>query len=144
MEKDRGLTAVLLVLSAGYLASAFLITEPEGGYAVVGPRAFPVAIGLGLVACSLWVGLTATRFCDLFPVDWSGVALSAFVFLVYLSVLEPVGYLLTTTGFITLESRLLGSRALFRDLILSVFVTVSVYTVFNHFLGIRLPVGPVG
>ena len=135
---------MLFVLSAGYLAAVFLISEPVGQYAAIGPRAFPTAIGIGLVACSVWVGLTATAPRDVPPIDWRVATLSAIVFLVYVTLLEPVGYLLATVAFITTESRLLGSRAWVRDLIVSVAIAASVYTVFNLLLGIRLPAGLIG
>ncbi len=144
MRQDRSLAAVLVVLSAGYLAAAFLISEPGGQDAAIGPRAFPVAIGIGLVACSLWIGRTATGSRELPPIDWRVAAMSALVFLAYLLLLEPVGYLLATVAFITVEARLLGSRAWLRDLIVSVVITASVYTVFNLLLGIRLPAGLIG
>ena len=144
MSKDRRLAAVLFVLSAGYLAVAFLITEPGGQDVAIGPRAFPVAIGIGLVACSLWIGRTAEGLAQRLPIDWRVAAMSALVFLAYLSVLEPIGYLLATVAFITVESRLLGSRAWLRDLLVSVLITASVYTVFSLLLGIRLPAGLVG
>ena len=144
MRPDRRLAAVLFVLSAGYLAVAFLITEPGGQYAAIGPRAFPVAIGIGLVACSLWIGLTEKGLGERPSIDWRLTSASTLAFLVYISLLEPVGYLLATTAFIAIESRLLGSRAWFRDLIASVVITASVYGVFNLLLGIRLPAGLIG
>ena len=144
MRPNRSLAAVLFVMSAGYLAVAFLISEPGGQYAAIGPRAFPVAIGIALVACSLWIGLTGKGLGEAPPIDWGVAAVSALVFLAYLALLEPVGYLLATIVFITIESRLLGSRAWFRDLIVSVFITASVYAVFNLLLGIRLPAGLIG
>lgn len=144
MTPDRSLAAVLFVMSAGYLAVAFLISEPEGQYAAIGPRAFPAAIGIGLVACSLWIGLTAKGLGELPGIDWRVASVSALAFLAYISLLETVGYLLATVAFITIESRLLGSRAWFRDLIVSVFIAASVYGVFNLLLGIRLPTGLLG
>ena len=143
-RQDSRLATVLFVLSAGYLAGAFLISEPAGQSAAIGPRAFPVAIGIGLVAASLWVGLTATEPREPPSIDWRVAALSALAFLAYLALLEPVGYLPATVAFIATESRLLGSRAWLRDLIVSIVITASVYTVFNLLLGIRLPAGFVG
>ena len=144
MRPDRSLAAVLFVMSAGYLALSFLISEPGGQYAAIGPRVFPVAIGIGLVACSLWIGLTAKGLGELPAIDWRVASVSALAFLAYISLLETVGYLLATVAFITIESRLLGSRAWIRDLIVSVFIAASVYGVFNLLLGIRLPAGLLG
>jgi putative tricarboxylic transport membrane protein len=144
MTQGRSLAVALVVFSAGYLIAAFQISEPAGQYATIGPRAFPIAIGIGLLACAVWVGLTSSARRDLSSIDWRVVAMSALAFLVYLVLLEPVGYLLTTVVFIATESRLLGSRAWVRDLIVSVIMTASVYTVFTLLLGIRLPVGLIG
>jgi len=52
-KDERRLGAGLLALGAGYLVAAFLISEPEGGYAAVGPRVFPIGIGIALVAVAL-------------------------------------------------------------------------------------------
>ena len=78
------------------------------------------------------------------PIDWRLSLFSALTFLAYILLLEPVGYLLATVGLITLESRLLGSRDWFRNLIVSVVITASVYGVFNLLLDIRLPEGLIG
>ena len=145
MKLDRMLAVSLFVLSSGYLALTFLIPEPSGAYAAVGPRAFPIVIGIGLISCSLWIGLSEARSpVTPIPIDWRLFVFSALTFLVYILLLEPVGYLLATVGLITLESRLLGSRDWFRNLIVSVVITASVYGVFNLLLDIRLPEGLIG
>ena len=145
MKLDRVLAVSLFVLSSGYLGLTFLIPEPSGGYAAVGPRAFPIVIGIGLICCSLWIGLTEARsLATPIPLDWRLFALSALTFLAYILLLEPVGYLLATVGLITLESRLLGSRDWFRNVTVSVVITASVYGVFNLLLDIRLPEGLIG
>ena len=145
MKLDRILAVSLFVLSSGYLALTFLIPEPSGAYAAVGPRAFPIVIGIGLISCSLWVGLSEARsLVAPIPTDWRLSVFSALTFLAYILLLEPVGYLLATVGLITLESRLLGSRDWFRNLIVSVVITASVYGVFNLLLDIRLPEGLLG
>ena len=57
MHPDRSLALGLLAFSAGYLAAASAIASPEGGYATVGPRVFPLAIGVGLAGVGLRIGL---------------------------------------------------------------------------------------
>ena len=148
MHPDRRLGLGLLALGTGYLAAAFLISEPEGGYAAVGPRVFPIGIGIALVAGSLWIAFRASGPGDTSaladrpaPADWRAVAPSAFVFLAYILLLEPIGYLPSTTAFIAFEARLLGSRRWGRDLVASLVVTVSVYALFSLLLGLRLPAG---
>ena len=213
-EEERRLGAGLLVLGAGYLAAAFLITEPEGGYAAVGPRVFPIGIGTALAALGLRMALRANRTggasdarpapaggsdavrdvqrpgegesdarpapaggsgavrdvqrpgageSDARPApaggsggtsvpagspapaaDWRAAAPSALLFLAYVVLLEPAGYLPATTVFIALASRLLGSRRPGRDLLAAFVVTVSVHALFSLLLGLRLPAGFLG
>ena len=148
MHPDRRLGLGLFALGAGYLAAAFLISEPEGGYAAVGPRVFPIGIGIALVAGSLWIAFRGNAAANASapeasrgPADWRAVAPSALVFLAYILLLEPIGYLPATTAFIAFEARLLGSRRWGRDLVASLVVTVSVYALFSLLLGLRLPAG---
>ena len=176
---DRGLGVGLLAIGAGYLAAAFLISEPEGGYAAVGPRVFPIVIGIALVTVALWTAFRthggtgasssgaanaqagaararapvadeakapAPPAPDAAPpaADWRAAAPSALLFLAYILLLEPLGYLPATAGFIALESRLLGSRRWRRDLLAALVVSVSVYALFSLLLGLRLPAGLLG
>ncbi len=155
MGTDRQLAGILLAVGAGYLAATFLISEPEGQYAAVGPRAFPLVIGLALAACAAWIGLrrpgptTEGVYADgrgpaAGAAALGGAAPGAAAFLVYIALLEPVGYLLATAVFIPVEARLLGSRAWRRDLIASLVITVSIYVVLGQVLGLRLPSGVLG
>ena len=208
-KDERRLGAGLLALGAGYLAAAFLISEPEGGYAAVGPRVFPIGIGIALVAVALSTVLRAREAArapssgaakaravpaadgappvadpgpdaaqreareapaadgappaadpgpdaqrearkapaaDSAPpaADWRAAAPSVLLFLAYVVLLEPLGYLPATTAFIALEARLLGSRRWRRDLFAAVIVAATVYAVFSLLLGLRLPPGLLG
>ena len=194
-KDERRLGAGLLALGAGYLAAAFLISEPEGGYAAVGPRVFPIGIGIALVAVALSTAFRARGAAgaptsgaakarpdpdakreareapaagarpaaDPGPdaaqgeareapaagaappaADWRAAAPSVLLFLAYVALLEPLGYLPATTAFIALEARLLGSRRWRRDLFAAVIVAATVYAVFSLLLGLRLPPGLLG
>tara|TARA_B100000678_G_C18148393_1_gene477840 strand:- start:820 stop:1092 length:273 start_codon:yes stop_codon:yes gene_type:complete len=90
------------------------------------------------------MGLRPDRGPRVVVVDWRAGVLSAAVFLIYLILLDVVGYLAATVPFVTIESRLLGSRAWRRDLIVSVAITASVYALFQLVLGFRLPPGLFG
>jgi putative tricarboxylic transport membrane protein len=151
MKSDRILAPSLFVLGSGYLVLTFLIPEPSGGYAAIGPRAFPVVVGIALVACSLWIGVSrrigasqTNALAKDIPVRWRFFALSALTFLAYILLLEPIGYVLATVGVITLESRLLGSRSWARNLAVGCAITASIYGVFNLLLDIPLPRGVLG
>ena len=145
MHPDRHLALGLLAVSAGYLAAASAIASPEGGYATVGPRVFPLAIGVGLAAAALRIGLRPDPGdAAVSAADWRAAAPSALCFLGYMLLLERAGYLLATTAFIAVEARLLGSRHWRRDLAAAVVIAVSVYALFGSLLGIRLPPGLLG
>ena len=145
MTSDQRLALVVAVASTAYLIGAFSITEPFGQYSTVGPRVFPIGIGIALLVCAAWIALTGsgptsggTRL------DWRAAGASAGVFLAYLLLLQPVGYVPATIAFVTAESRVLGSRAWSRDLLTSVVVSIAAYGLFRLLLGVRLPVGPLG
>ena len=173
---ERRLGAGLLALGAGYLAAAFLISEPEGGYAAVGPRVFPIGIGIALVTVAVSMAFrsrgaagapsSGVAEAQAVPVraqapapdetraqaipapdaspstaDWHAAAPSVLLFLAYIVLLEPLGYLPATTAFITVEARLLGSRRWGRDLAAALVVACSVYALFSLLLGLRLPAG---
>jgi putative tricarboxylic transport membrane protein len=138
---DRRLAAVLIAGSVAYLLGAFQISAPEGQYAAVGPRLFPLVIGGGLLTSAVWIGVAGTGEVRLPTVQWGVAASSALAFLAYIAALDLVGYLPATAGFLVLESRLLGSRDWARDLIVSLAITTSVYVVFRLLLGLSLPAG---
>ena len=145
MHPDRRLALGLLAVSATYLAAATAIAAPEGGYATVGPRAFPLAIGIGLAAVAVRIGLRPEPRVGPTPAaDWRAAWPSVLCFLIYAVLLEPAGYLPATTAFIAVEARLLGSRRWRRDLAASVVVAASIYVLFGSLLGIRLPPGLLG
>ena len=144
MSPDRVFAAAALAASGGYLAAGLSIPAPAGGYDLVGPRTFPLAIGAGLVASALWMGCRAPRPAAPVATDWRAAGVSALIFLAYLACLGPLGYPLATTAFITAESRALGSRAWRRDLAAGAVIAGAAYLAFRLLLGIRLPAGPFG
>lgn len=145
MQPDRSLALGLLAFSAGYLAAASAIASPEGGYATVGPRVFPLAIGVGLAGAALRIGLRPDPGNAAAPAaDWRAAAPSALCFLVYMLLLEGAGYVLATTAFIAVEARLLGSGHWRRDLAAGTVIALTVYALFGALLGIRLPPGLLG
>ncbi len=142
MRPARALSVVLVVASAGYLAATFLIPEPAGQYVVVGPRAFPFAIGVGLVVCAVWLGLqpaSAGPTAPLVAINWSRVSGCTLVLLAYISLFEPLGYVVSTTALIATEARILGSRSWSRNLGASGLVAASLYGILVLLLGLPLP-----
>lgn len=144
MSPDQRLAAVLLAGGGAYLVGALRIGALTGQYAAVGPRVFPLIVGVGLIGTAAWIALPTAVPTRPSPVRWRAAAASALVFLAYIGALQVVGYLVATPGFIVLESRLLGSRAWARDVIVGLTITAAVYGVFRLLLGLRLPAGLLG
>jgi hypothetical protein len=138
-------------------------------YAAVGPWTIPIVIALGFIGATVGAlyerpgsrsasatarspkarsaSATARSPKERPPlqlIDWNTVAGFAAVLIVYILVLNTVGYLLATFAFLLVVPRLLGSKRVFRDLIFSAVTSVLVYTFFNFVLKVGLPVGILG
>ena len=59
----------------------------------------------------------------------------------YAQLIEPLGYILSTTPFFAPVARLLGSRSLVRDAIIGLVLGVGLFTAFTQYLGVSLPAG---
>ena len=145
MTSDRAFAAAALAASGGYLAAGLTISAPAGGYDLVGPRTFPLAIGAGpgrLGALDRVPPRTPGRPGGdrLAGGGAQRPRLSRLPGVPRAARLPP----LATTGFIVAESRALGSRAWRRDLAAGVVIAGAAYLGFRLLLGIRLPAGPFG
>jgi putative tricarboxylic transport membrane protein len=130
------------------LASIGLASDDQAvaQYAAVGPWAIPALIGIGLLISA--AGALYERPGDRRPplqlIDWRTGAAASAVLTLYVFLLNPIGYLLSTVVFLFIITRLLGSRRTVRDLIFSVVTSVIVYAFFNFVLKIGLPSGVLG
>ncbi|MCX7839394.1 MAG: tripartite tricarboxylate transporter TctB family protein [Anaerolineae bacterium] len=148
MKHDLIVAVIMLIFGAAYLAGAFAINEPSTSYSAVGPRFFPILIGIGMMLSGVWLGVQTWRkqragatFADLEEMDWRTWGAAALVLLVYIYALAPLGYIIATSAFLFLEARVFGSKAWLRDAIVSVGISLLVYGFFNGLLKIGLPAG---
>ncbi|MCG8506307.1 MAG: tripartite tricarboxylate transporter TctB family protein [Sphingomonadales bacterium] len=123
------------------------------GYAAVGPYFFPTVIGLGLAACALFFAYSRLRSGSIslrpLPVGDNTVAgatpdirrfcFAAFTCVLYIVALRYVGFLIATPLFIVTVSRIIGSRAPVRDLIVGVALSVAIALVFENLLSVDIP-----
>ena len=151
MKHDFTLAGFIIVFAGAFIAGAFMIDEPVTTFSAVGPRAFPIMIGIGMLLSGVWLGLqtwhrqtNAFKFSDLEEIDWKTWGATVLVFLVYILIFEPVGYLISTAVFLFVVARVLGSRAWLRDTIVSVTTSLAVYYFFNGLLKVGLPKGLLG
>lgn len=151
MKCDLVVAGVILIFGVAYLAGALAINEPSTSYSAVGPRFFPVLIGVGMLLSGVWLGVQTWRkqragatFADLEEIDWRTWGAAALVLLVYIFALAPLGYVIATSVFLFLQARVFGSKAWLRDAIVSVGISLLVYLFFNGLLRIGLPAGLLG
>lgn len=148
----RALAVVLVAFSAWVLYSALRLPEP-GGYVAVGPSFFPLVIGGGLLVLSLtflvqttvrpdWY-LTQKAAAEAEATHWLTVALVVAALMVYVLVLEPLGYALATGVLFPVLSRLMGSKQPVRDIVVGMTLSTGIYLGFTSLLGVRLPAGPL-
>ncbi|MCA2227316.1 tripartite tricarboxylate transporter TctB family protein [Nonomuraea aurantiaca] len=138
---SAGFLAVALVV----LAQAFMIPD-GGGYQAVGPRAFPLLVGIGMGVVAV-IGVVqafrepATREGEDEGVHWRPVLLLIGALALYAVLLAPVGYWQATTLFFVAVARVLGSRKPVRDLVVGLLLALATYLLFDRVLGITLPPG---
>lgn len=145
MTADRIAAVVLLVASVLYMRLAL-------GYRghtvadVVGPSAYPLLIG-GLVALLAVVQLARPGRDAAAAPFWTRhgrAILMVAALTVYIRLLEPVGFLLTTFAYLTLSHWWLGARAWWRAAGVGLALTLGLWLLFDRTLGLNLPAGLLG
>ena len=142
--------AFLLAASVAILIAVTSISG-RGGYSTSGPRFVPLLVAIGLVALSALylartfirpdVALAQRAAAEDAATHWATPALIMAVLLAYAFLLEPIGYPLATAAVFVAIARLLGSRAIVRDVIVGLVLGFGLYTAFTQYLGVSLPAG---
>lgn len=141
------------------------------GYAAVGPRTFPIIVGLATLVSGVgvvigwlraWRGDAApaaaaradtppltdadlTGDGDAAPAgtDWATLLLVGGLLAAYIALFRPLGFVLASTALFPAGAWALGSRAPLRDSLAGVVVSLITYLLFTRFLGLELPAGPL-
>ncbi len=121
------------------------------GFIVIGPRIFPMIVGIGLLGLGFFLLLRSTVVPDVdFITDvaaesaathWPTTLLAMLSLVVYALLLAPLGYALATGLFFPVAARILGSKHLLRDIFVGLVMGFTIYLVFTQVLGVRLPAG---
>jgi len=156
----RILAGVLLGLAVILIVSALGIAR-GGGYSVIGPATFPLAVAIGLLVLAAIFAVRTTLRPDVdlakqaaeeeLACHWPTVGLIALALFGYALALDgfdlgplevpSLGYIPATAIFLPLTARILGSRAWRRDVVAGLGIALVVYFGFTEFLGVRLPGG---
>ena len=139
-------------------AGAFLIYDGmsmPGGYAEVdpvGPRFFPITIGVGLLVMAIVLAVAIPRGYtgeadageDIdpdMPSDWRTVGLLVGLFVGLIVLVVPLGWVIASALFFAGCATVLGSKHYLRNLAIGVVLALASFYAFYSGLGIPLPAG---
>ncbi|MFC7518484.1 tripartite tricarboxylate transporter TctB family protein [Herbaspirillum sp. GCM10030257] len=123
-----------------------------GGYAQIGPRAFPYLIGAGLVILGGILGWQAVSGgwrnvpqdeAHNTP-DWLAFGILTAGVLLHMASIGWAGFILASTFLFILIARGFGSRKLLRDIMVGAVLSAAAYFIFTLGLGLNLPAGLLG
>ena len=147
------IVCVVLVLVGGFLVYDAL--SLPGGYAKVdpvGPRLFPMVIGIGLLVMAAVLAIAIPRGSrgeadageDIdpnLPSDWRTVGLLIAMFVALIVLVVPLGWAIASALFFAGCATVLGSKHYVRNILIGVVLSVGSFYAFYSGLGIPLPAG---
>lgn len=138
---DRILGLGLLVLAVAYGWVAQQWPEPFGGAETVGPETFPTILSVVLVAGSIYLMVKPDPDAQ-WPLGKTALELvvSLVVLVVYAMLLEPLGFVISTTLAVGTLSWRMGAP-LRRAFVTGLVSAVVVFVLFNYGLDLNLPAG---
>ncbi|MDR7402919.1 MAG: tripartite tricarboxylate transporter TctB family protein [Armatimonadota bacterium] len=140
MRAGRAFAAALAVLSALYALEASRIPNPPALADPLGPRAFPLMlglVGLGLSLAILREG-NGEGEVTVAPSNLRDLGLIAAGMAAYALLLPRLGFVLATTLVLSGGFAFTGGR---RPFLPAILFALAVYLLFTRVLGVRLPPG---
>ena len=141
-ERLFGIAATLL--GVWFLWQATELRQGPG-YAAVGPRVFPIIVGIGFVASGIGIVLRSggSRSAPMDSTDWPTLAAMAALLAAFIALFSPLGFPISSAVFVVAGAWILGSRSTVRDAFVGVVLGGVTYLVFTRLLGLELPAGPL-
>lgn len=138
---DRILGLGLLVLAVAYGWAAQQWPEPFGGAETVGPETFPTILSVILAGGSLYLMVKPDPDAS-WPVGKSAfeLVIAVLVLVVYAYLLEPLGFIISTTLAVGTLSWRMGAAPV-RAFVTGLLSAVAVFVLFNYGLSLSLPAG---
>lgn len=150
--------AQYIVCAVMVAVGAFLMFDGlsmPGGYAEVdpvGPRFFPITIGIALLAMSAVLAIAIPRGYkgeadageDIdpdMPSDWKTVGMLVGLFVALIVLVEPLGWVIASALFFAGCATVLGSNHYVRNMAIGVVLALASFYAFYSGLGIPLPAG---
>jgi putative tricarboxylic transport membrane protein len=133
-----------MILAVGVAAEGTTITAGFG-YDTVGPRAVPYMIAAGLFASGLSILWPAVRggAPGEMPAgrNWIAVAAISAALILQMLLVQPLGWILTSTVAFAVVARVFGRSNMLQNLLFGLVLASATFALFNFGLGFRLPVG---
>jgi putative tricarboxylic transport membrane protein len=144
--------AVLVVVGAFVIYDALTL---EAGFAKVdpvGPKMFPVVIGVVLIALAIVLAIAIPRGSmgeaeageDVdpdAPADWRTVGLLVGIFVATILLVMPLGWAITGALLFAGTATVLGSKHYVRNIVIGAVLSIGSFYAFYSGLGIPLPAG---
>ncbi|MBE2895335.1 tripartite tricarboxylate transporter TctB family protein [Pasteurellaceae bacterium HPA106] len=141
-DRIFGLCMVLLALSYGYLGLEF--EQPFGAHETIGPRTFPTIIAIILALAGLWLVIKPQENSDWAKgKTWFSLLLVISILIIYVILLEPLGFIPTSVLCCGLLSWQMGAKPFPAYLIATCYAS-ALYLLFNVVLELMLPEGILG
>ena len=137
----------LAVLAVGITAAVLARRLPAQTGFGLGPAFLPFWTGIVLAACGIWLCLRPDENAEVSRPSQRGMARAGIGFvilLLYTLTLEPLGYLLSTAGFLVGAMLLLEPKRPLRALLLGIGSAAFLLLIFRLWLRVPLPGGFVG
>lgn len=150
MKLDQIIAICVFILGAVYFYLALNLQPPMMREAV-GPNVFPIGVALAIMASAVWL-FVASLLSDEPPEeleprdpDYRAMAAIFVGLLLYGLLLDTLGYFVTTVAFLifTIAALETGRSHWLRTILVSVTTSYAVFLVFDSWLGVILPAGPI-
>jgi len=138
---DRTFGILMIVLAVAYGWGATQLPEPFGGSEAVGPETFPLLLAVVLGLSSLYMILRPDPD-NAWPWSRTGIELvvAVLVLVLYAALLQPLGFILSTTLAVGTLCWRMGSTPV-RAYLTGAASGVVVFLLFNFALDLALPLG---
>lgn len=153
LASELAFPLALLLLGIFVLVGAAGIAVPLSAN-VMGPKVYPVAIGVLLLVVGGWLTVTILRgergseeggedVDASVPTDWPTVAKLAGSFAALVVLVEPLGWPIAATLLFGGAAFSLGARPWWRPLLVGLVLAFVIQVAFTQLLGLYLPAGPL-
>ncbi|MBO0676347.1 tripartite tricarboxylate transporter TctB family protein [Mycolicibacterium sp. S2-37] len=144
--------AVLVVVGAFLIVDALRLTAAFAKVDPVGPKVFPMAIGIVLILLAIVLAVVIPRGSvgeadageDVdpeAPSDWRTVGMLVGLFVAMILLVEPLGWVIVGTLLFAGAATILGNRHYVRNLAIGLVISLISFYAFYSGLGIPLPAG---